>query len=67
MKIKNYMVVMGYSTDEIKASVEQLIREGWQPHGGVGFSTENSRWTFAQAMVKHHRLASSNPTLKKDQ
>jgi hypothetical protein len=41
------------SVEKLRQEVEQLIRKGWRPQGGVAVvcSHQTSNWWFSQAMV----------------
>jgi len=57
-----YEIATGESSDELVATVNEMIGEGWRPQGGVSatrYEWENDRkgysessWVWAQAMVR---------------
>ena len=51
--IISYMLVSGASESEIEERVNQSIKTGWQPQGGISFipETKASRMWYAQALV----------------
>ena len=64
MKIKRYHVAQAFELDYLEDKVNELIEEGWQPLGGVCFSSDSTVWDgshgqetetrelYSQAMVK---------------
>lgn len=54
--IQSYCVVQEVKLDCFEAEVNRLIREGWEPIGGVAVTTENKystdHGTYSQALVK---------------
>lgn len=54
-KIVDYEILKDEYCDSLVTSVQQKIREGWQPLGGVAFSIDsldNPKYHF-QAIVKY--------------
>jgi hypothetical protein len=52
-KIVDYMVVRQSLREDFSETVGRLIREGWQPFGGVAVI----RYVTAQAMVKYEECS----------
>jgi len=59
LRIVNYCVLKNMDEDELRDQVLELVREGWEPQGGVScaqISLDNSHgdatWYYVQAMVK---------------
>lgn len=56
-KIIDYVTMISDSLEDLDTVVNNFIKEGWQPFGGVAISlseTDNSRYAeYAQAMVKY--------------
>lgn len=50
-KVKEYMVVVMPGAQPLVDRVTDLIKQGWQPQGGVSFSLGGQVNGFAQAMV----------------
>jgi hypothetical protein len=56
--ITDYLVCNGSDSESLRKSVNEAIREGWQPHGGVAVSVTWDRlhtaanWELFQAVVK---------------
>lgn len=57
MKIKQYWLVTSDSQEELMDKVNVMIKDGWQPLGGVAIRTYmiGTGWTCAQAMVKDQK------------
>jgi len=51
MMVVDYTVLMSVSSRDLAQDVRDLLKEGWQPQGGIGFDTR--RDVFIQAMVKY--------------
>ena len=51
--VREYYVVSGVSTDDLKALVDKGIANGWVPQGGVAvaYDPANGQIFFYQAMV----------------
>ncbi|MDX2038194.1 MAG: hypothetical protein SFX72_16215 [Isosphaeraceae bacterium] len=49
----SYLICESMSVEKLRQEVEQLIRKGWRPQGGVAVvcSHQTSNWWFYQAMV----------------
>ncbi len=47
-----YRIAVAYSSAELGVLVNDYIKNGWQPHGGVTFAWYGGREKWAQAMVK---------------
>jgi len=47
-----YIVVTENSLEILTVKVNDLIREGWTPIGGVSQSENDTRYFWVQAMVK---------------
>ena len=55
VQIKEYKVVEATSRSELEREVNSLIRQGWQPQGGIAYSSPKSEWyqiNFLQALVR---------------
>lgn len=52
-KIVDYMVVVEDNFGNIQDKIKQLIKEGWQPLGGI---SRSYRRNDAQAMVKYENV-----------
>ena len=46
-----YHVAVAYSSNELVVLVNDYIKNGWRPYGGVAFTAEG-REKWSQAMVK---------------
>ena len=50
-----YKIVYGEDPRELEEEVNELIRKGWKPQGGVCVLRErNNYWSFYQAMVRNN-------------
>lgn len=47
-----YVVVTGYTTDELKGFVEELLNQGYQLQGGVATSVNKMMTWYHQALTK---------------
>jgi hypothetical protein len=50
--ITEYFVCSGKSTQHLQDTVNQGIRDGWQPLGGVGVNVTREYWVLYQAVVR---------------
>ena len=51
MKI-DYTLVLGDTCDELIEGVEELLKLGWEPQGGIAFYRRmDDRLQYAQAMI----------------
>lgn len=57
-----YRICIGRSTMELELQVEDLIKLGYVPQGGVSLAPDGQHSVYAQAMVRHEpqRTAESN-------
>jgi hypothetical protein len=55
----HYRVVEARDTEGLEADVNEMIRDGWTPLGGVCVVSSNDTyaWWFYQAMVRDRRPA----------
>jgi hypothetical protein len=64
MKTAEYKTATGETTDQLDASVNQLIKEGYQPYGVpyyAGSQDQDNPSLFCQAMVKVSELVQQKP------
>lgn len=47
-----YKIVSADGQYDLSSKVEDLIKQGWLPQGGVSFKNSGYKETWAQAMVK---------------
>jgi len=47
-----YHIAVAYSSSELVVLVNDYIKNGWRPYGGVAFTAEGGREKWAQTMVK---------------
>jgi hypothetical protein len=47
-----YRIIAGRDVQKLENDVNDLIRKGWKPQGGVSRAETNEFSWFAQAMVK---------------
>ena len=47
-----YKITVAYSSAELSILVNDYIKMGWKPQGGVTFVWDSGREKWAQAMVK---------------
>jgi len=47
-----YDVINGHTLDDLRYDVNQEIKKGWRPKGGVCIWTKDSVTLWTQAMVK---------------
>jgi len=50
--IMEYDVINGHTLDDLRYDVNQAIKKGWRPQGGVCIWTKDSVTLWTQAMVK---------------
>ena len=50
--IMEYDVINGHTLDDLRYDVNQAIKKGWRPQGGVCIWTKDSVTQWAQAMVR---------------
>jgi hypothetical protein len=56
MRIGDYQIVSGLTKNELEELVQQQIKDGWQPIGGVAIAAEVGDVSeFWQAMVKYEK------------
>jgi hypothetical protein len=53
MKIIAYAVATGLSCGQVCDEVDLLLKEGYQPLGGIALLLEGGSIVYAQAMVKY--------------
>ena len=51
MRIVNYKIIKGNDDAYIQNKVNECIRLGWVPQGGIAY--DNRSHTFVQAMVRY--------------
>jgi hypothetical protein len=64
MKTAEYKTATGRTIDELDASVNQLIKDGYQPYGVpyyAGSNGQDNLSLFCQAMVKISELTQQKP------
>jgi len=64
MKTAEYKTASGETADQLDASVNQLIKEGYQPYGVPYFAGSKGQVNtplFCQAMVKVSELTQQKP------
>jgi hypothetical protein len=54
-KVVDYMVTEGNKVT-IERRVNRLIKQGWQPIGGIAESQDKDKVLFYQAMVKYEAI-----------
>jgi len=47
-----YDVIRGHTLDDLRYDVNQAIKKGWRPQGGVHIWTKDSDTLWMQAMVR---------------
>jgi len=47
-----YIVVGTTKQSEFEKRVNDLIKQGWKPQGGIFIVIDNNGWIYYQAMVK---------------
>ena len=47
-----YDVIRGHTLDDLRYDVNQAIKKGWRPQGGVHIWTKDTDTLWMQAMVK---------------
>jgi len=47
-----YKLVTAISATELSVKVNEMISDGWEPHGGVAVGGDALNKYFAQAMIK---------------
>jgi hypothetical protein len=52
-KIVKYVIIETHSARDLRVEVNEAIKNGWQPLGGVSVSTDGSYTAYIQAMVKY--------------
>lgn len=64
MKIKKYQTAFGTDLETLDDAVNDKIKYGWNPIGGLIFNNENDHLCsgFSQALVKYEH--ESNPVIK---
>jgi hypothetical protein len=50
--IMEYDVINGHTLDDLRYDVNQAIKKGWRPQGGVYIWTKDSVTLWTQAMVR---------------
>jgi len=50
--IMEYDVIGGHTLDDLRYDVNQAVKKGWRPQGGVCIWTKDSVTLWAQAMVR---------------
>jgi hypothetical protein len=50
--VKEYIILMDYTTDELVKAVNYKLKNGWQLQGGVSITFYNHMTKFCQAMIK---------------
>lgn len=53
MQVIDYTLLTSKSTHTLSLGVRDLLREGWQPQGGVAINDSTGETVVAQAMVKY--------------
>jgi hypothetical protein len=64
MKTAEYKTATGETADQLDASVNQLIKEGYQPYGVpyyAGSQSQDNPPIFCQALVKVSELIQQKP------
>jgi hypothetical protein len=55
-EICEYTLVEGWKIDDLKRDVNKLIRDGWQPLGGISLHIkENYEHRYCQAMTLRNK------------
>lgn len=52
-KIIEYNIEYARDEDQLIVSIDDAIKNGWQPIGGLAVNTHDGREYFYQAMVKY--------------
>jgi len=47
-----YRVVTGPTDDDLSTKVNELLQQGWEPHGGLVIAVSGMAIVFGQALVK---------------
>lgn len=50
-----YTVIFGYDGGEFKKLVNKMIKDGWEPLGGISATSDDTGVLFAQAMIKRDK------------
>lgn len=67
LRIVNYCVVEDEDGYKLRGKVLDLVRQGWEPQGGVSCALINldhfwrARWYYVQAMVKRPAVSPGRP------
>jgi hypothetical protein len=56
--IESYHLVSNSDGRKFEKEINELIKNGWQPHGEMKYSPENENYTkcFHQTMVKYAKV-----------
>lgn len=50
--VEEYFIIDRYTISDLSYEVNKMIKDGWQPQGGITTITEYNSYKFYQPMVK---------------